>query len=107
MAVTTTSASSSAPDSSWIPRSVKVSIWSVTIDARPLRQRLEEVAVGDHAEALVPGVVVGLEVGVDVVAGGQLALRAPADQRFMSVGPAPAELVGERHQRTFFQRTIG
>ena len=33
--------------------------------------RPEEVGVGDQAEALVPGVVARLEVGVDVVAGRQ------------------------------------
>ena len=43
-------------------------------------QRLEEVAVGDQAHALVPGVVAGLEVGVDVVAGRQRAFVAAADQ---------------------------
>ena len=37
VAVTTTSASSSAPDRSLIPFSVKVSIWSVATDARPSR----------------------------------------------------------------------
>ena len=35
VAVTITSASSSVPDSSWSPFSVKVSMPSVTTDARP------------------------------------------------------------------------
>ncbi len=79
MAVTITSASSSSPESSSIPLSVKVSIVSVTTEALPSRDRLEEVAVGDQAHALVPGVVAGREVLVDVVAGGQGAFDAPAD----------------------------
>ena len=42
-----------------------------------LRQRLEQVAVGHQAQALVPRVVAGREVGVDVVARRQLALQRP------------------------------
>ena len=38
-----------------------------------VRDGPEQIAVGDEAEPLVPGVVAGGEVGVDVVAGRQLA----------------------------------
>ena len=92
MAVTTRSASSSAPDASFRPVSVKVSIWSVAIEALPSAERLEEVPVGHQAHALVPRVVAGLEVGVDVIAGRELPLDGLADQRLHEARPAPAEL---------------
>ena len=57
VAVTMRSASSSAPERSWMPFSVKVSMWSVTTEARPLRMRPEEVSVGHEAQALVPRLV--------------------------------------------------
>ena len=57
VAVTTMSASSSAPEPRRRPVSVKVSIWSVTTEACAVTERLEQVAVGDQAESLVPRVV--------------------------------------------------
>ena len=77
VAVTIRSASSSAPDAKLMPVSVNVSMWSVTIEARPVADRLEQIAVGHEAEALVPRVVARLEVRVDVVAGRELALDRP------------------------------
>ena len=46
MAVTTRSASSSAPDASLMPVSVNVSMWSVTIEARPLLSALKRSPSG-------------------------------------------------------------
>ena len=77
--MTITSASSSAPEVSFSPLSVNVSISSVTMEASPLLERLEQVAVRHEAHALLPGVVTRVEVGVDVVALGQAALHAAAD----------------------------
>src|SRR5258706_2944371 len=51
---------------------------------------LEEVAIGREAEPLVPGVVPGSEVGVDVVSGRQLALENPAKHLLDELGPAAA-----------------
>ena len=99
VAVTTMSASSSSPDSSRTPVSVKVSIRSVTTEARPSPDRLEQVAVGHQAQPLVPRVVARLEVGVDVVAVGQLLDRHLPDPAADHVGPAPAEPVDQRGQR--------
>ena len=66
--MTITSASSSSPDSSSMPR-LGEGLDPVGDDLGAAGgDRLEEVAVGDQAEALVPGVVVGVEVLVDVVA---------------------------------------
>ena len=45
----------------------------------PAADRLEQVAVGHQAHALVPRVVARAEVGVDVVAGRELALDALAE----------------------------
>jgi hypothetical protein len=53
----------------------------------------EEVAVGHHAEALVPRAVVGGEVGVDVVAGGQVALQALAQRPLDHRRAAATQLV--------------
>ena len=72
VAVTMMSASSSRPDASMMPVSVKVSIRSVTTEARAVADRLEQVAVGYHAQPLVPRVVRRVEVLVDRVALGQL-----------------------------------
>ena len=58
VAVTMMSASSSAPDRSRMPVSVKVSMWSVTTDGATVADGPEQVAVGDDAEPLVPRVVV-------------------------------------------------
>ena len=44
-----------------MPCSVNCSIWSVTTEAVPGGDRLEQVAVGDRAQALVPGVVGGVK----------------------------------------------
>ena len=54
--------------------------------------RLEQVAVRDEAEPLVPRVVARREVGVDVVALGQLPLDALAEQLLHQLGPTAAEL---------------
>ena len=58
-----------------MPVSVNVSMRSVTTDALPVADRLEQVAVGHEAQALVPRVVARLEVRVDVVAGAAAAAR--------------------------------
>ena len=52
-----------------MPSSVNVSIRSVTTDAVAVADGSEQVAVRDHAQPLVPWVVAGREVGVDVVPG--------------------------------------
>jgi hypothetical protein len=38
-------------------------MWSVTTEALALADRLEQVAVRHHADALVPGLVAGREMG--------------------------------------------
>ncbi len=60
-------------------------------------KRVEEVAAGDEAEALVPGVIARFEVGVDVVAGGQAGLGALADEAAHRLRGAAGELVAEHH----------
>ena len=62
MAVTMTSASSSVPDSSRRPFSVKRSMWSVTTDAEPSRIAAKRSPFGHRAEALVPRVVLRREM---------------------------------------------
>ena len=63
------------------------------------RDRLEEIAVGHETDALVPGVVARVEVGVDVVVLRKLAAHALADQAAHPPRPAAARLVEEeRHQ---------
>ena len=85
VAVTTTSASSSAPEREAQP-ALGEGVDPVGDDRRaPRRRRLEQVAVGHEAHALVPRVVPRLEVRVDVVAGRQLRRDALADER---LGPA-------------------
>ena len=74
------------------------------------RDRLEQVAVGHEAQALVPRVVARREVRVDVVARRAAAARdARADQPLHAArGRAAAELEDQPVvSSTFFQRTIG
>ena len=62
--------------------------------------RLEEIAVGNQAYALVPGVVVRGEVGVDVVVLRQVGADAAADRLADQIGEAAAELeedLGDEH----------
>ena len=66
---------SSAPGAQPDAVSVNVSMWSVTTDGLAVADRLEQVAVGDQAQPLVPRVVARAEVRVDVVAFGPVALR--------------------------------
>ena len=107
MAVTIRSASSSAPDCRRRPFSVNVSIWSVTTDARPGADRLEQVAVGNEAQALIPRVVAGLEVRVDVVAGRELSFASPLrSSAFISSGRRRLSWKLSIVSSTFFQRTI-
>ena len=90
-----------------MPRSVNVSMWSVTTEALPARSRREEVAVRHQAEALVPRVVAGFEVRVDVVPARQLAVRALCAAATSSP-PAGGARAGQLAivRSTFFQRTI-
>jgi len=67
VAVTITSAANVSPDSSRIPVVVNESMRSVTTDAFPWLMAAEEVPVGSEAQTLVPRLVEGREVGVDVV----------------------------------------
>ena len=99
VAVTTMSASSSRPDASRMPRSVKRSIGSVTTDARPRLIALEQVGVGRDAEALVPRVVARREVGRDVVAGPEAPRRLADQARLHPLRPAPRE-AEEQHRRS-------
>src|SRR5207248_5399173 len=64
-----------------------------------LADRGEQVAVGGEAEPLVPWLVPGIEVGVDVVAGRELPDRRVADHRPYDSRTAPTELVDEGAHR--------
>ena len=100
VAVTITSASSSSPDSISIPPSVKVAMRVGGDRDAALGDRPEEVAVGGRAGTLLPRVVAGREVLVDVVAGRERALCGSADDSFCDLGATAAELEdkgGERH----------
>ena len=95
VAVTIRSACSSAPDSS-LQALLGERVDAVGDDRRgSVADRLEQVAVGNEAQALVPRVVLGLEMRVDVVAGGELFLQAFAQQRLHRSRPATAELEAE------------
>src|SRR5215204_3378693 len=59
---------------------------------------LKEVAVGSHAEALVPGVVGGREVLADVVVRAKLLAYRTQDLPFHELGPSPRERVEEEGQ---------
>ena len=98
VAVTMMSASSSRPEVSRSPLSVKRSIRSVTTDAAPAEMALKRSPFGDGAEALVPGVVAGREVRGDVVAGGQLALQALGEHAPDQLRVLPAHLVEDLGQ---------
>ena len=91
-----------------MPVSVKVSMWSVTTEALPGADRLEQIAVGHQAQALIPRVIAGLEVRVDVISGRQLRFHAlahqPLHQRAAGGGRAGSSAIVSS---TFFQRTIG
>jgi hypothetical protein len=88
VALTTMSASNSAPDCSRIPDSVKVSTWSVTTVANGR----EQIPVGNQAHPLVPRVVRRREMGVDGVALWQLLDRGLAQHRLHHLGAAAAEV---------------
>ena len=81
------SASSSLPSFSRMPFLVKVSICSVTTEARLSRDRLEQVAVGHQAQPLVPGIVARREMRGDVVVRPERHLDAAEDQL---LDPRPA-----------------
>ena len=63
---------------------------------RAVVQRLEHVGVGHQAEALVPGIVTRCEMGLDIVAGVQLAAHH-LDQPLLGLLGVFAELVEEEH----------
>ena len=67
----------------------------------------EQVAVGHDAQPLVPGVVAGREVPVDVVAGRQPARRARRSSRFTRPGARRLSWKLTVASSTFFQRTTG
>ena len=101
------SASSSSPDVSPMPVGVN-RLDGVGDDRGPaLAQRAEQVAVGHHAEPLVPRVVARLEVHVDVDVAGSCARAALRTSRLTSSGRRraswkvadAAEDVGPAHER--------
>ena len=97
--MTIRSASSCVPDASASPVSVSDSMWSVTTDDATPADRVEEIAVGDQAHALVPRVVARVEVRVDVEAGGELPRELRADQPPHRGGPAAAEAVDRQRRQ--------
>ena len=63
------------------------------------RRSLEQIRVGDEADALVPGVVSRLEMRVDVEIARQLRGDTLAQQLLRELGSAPAQLVEELAQQ--------
>ena len=86
---------------------MNVSMRSVTIEALPSREHLEEVAVGDEAHALVPRLVARLEVRVDVVARRKLRSTPLRIRRLIRPGARRLARKKALASRAFFQRTIG
>ena len=83
-----------------MPVSVSVSMTIGDDRDATVADRLEQVAVGHDAQALVPRVVARREMGVDVEVRRELALELLAEQPLHSGGPAATEAVdaqGEQH----------
>ncbi len=90
-----TSASSSRPDSSRIAALGEADD-PIGYDGRSaVADHLEQITVRDGAEALLPGAVAGLEVGVDRVSVGELVLGQRADQPANEARVAHAQVVDE------------
>ena len=93
------SASSSAPDSSLSPFSVKVSIRSVTIDALPALIDSNRSPSGTRQRRWSHGLVARGEVSVDVVAVRKVLDHAAADHSLHELWPASAGVEeGTHHQ---------
>ena len=75
-----------------MPSAVKVSISPVAMEARSGGNGLEQVGVGNEAEALVPGVVTRIEVRFDVVARGQVSGGSAFHEALGEVGRAASKL---------------
>ena len=95
VAVTTTSASSSSPEPRRMPFSVNSAIVSVAIEALPVPDGGEEVAVGHDRDALLPRAVARGEVLLDVVALGQQGPDRPPSRNACSSSGAVSEVVGQ------------
>ena len=107
VAVTIRSASSSVPDSSAMPFSVKLEMRSVTIDALPLRTDWKKSPSGTMHKPLLPGLVAGREVRGDVVVGAEVAAQHPHQVALEDAGPGSRQLEDERLQQHEFQSADG
>ena len=107
VAVTITSASSSSPEASAIPSSVKVSMSSVTIEASPRWIALNRSPSGTRQTRWSHGSYFGLKWGSVGKPGGSLRATPLRTNAFTHLGRRRLNWKKSWVRSTFFQRTIG